>query len=56
MPADRRSLRFWLLAMDAVAACGGFGSRLYLWCVGRASGATDYGPALAPDDGSEVPF
>ncbi len=34
------STRAWLLVMDAIAACGGFGSRLYLWAVGKASDAT----------------
>lgn len=33
----RCRLALWLYAMDAVALCGGFGSRLYLWLVGRAS-------------------
>jgi hypothetical protein len=31
------SLRFWLLAMDAIVKCGGFGSRPYLWTVRRAA-------------------
>ena len=35
-------LRLWLLAMDAIAVCGGFGSRLYLWAVRRASDAIDW--------------
>lgn len=35
-------LRLWLLAMDALAFFGGFGSRAYLWCVGKASDATDW--------------
>ena len=30
-------LRFWLLAMDLIAFCGGFGSRPYLWAVGHAA-------------------
>lgn len=36
-------LRLWLLAMDVVALCGGFGTRLYGWAVRRASDATDWG-------------
>ena len=36
-------LRFWLFATDVVAFCGGYGSPVYLWCVRRASGATDWG-------------
>lgn len=36
-------LRFWLAALDALAAVGLFGSRPYLWVVGKASDATDWG-------------
>lgn len=35
--------RFWLLALDVVFACGGYGSRLYYWVLERASDATDWG-------------
>ena len=59
MPADLRSLRFWLLAMDVTRAVFGFGSRPYSWCLRKASDATDWGPALPPDEEdeeSEVPF
>lgn len=38
-------LRCWLLAMDALAFCGAFGSRAYLWCVDKASDATDWVPS-----------
>jgi hypothetical protein len=42
-------LRFWLAAMDAIAWCGGFGSRAYLFAVARAGAAvwptvSDAGP------------
>jgi hypothetical protein len=36
-------LRFWLLAMDVIALCGGFGSRAYSFAVGKAGDATDWG-------------
>lgn len=36
-------LKFWLYALDLVFACGGFGSPLYLWVVGKVSDATDWG-------------
>jgi hypothetical protein len=32
-------LQFWLLVMDALSSAGLFGSRLYLWAVGRAVSA-----------------
>lgn len=32
-------LAFWLRVMGAIAACGGFGSKLYLWSVEKASDA-----------------
>jgi hypothetical protein len=35
-------LRFWLLAMDAVARLGGYGSRLYLWALARASACVEW--------------
>jgi hypothetical protein len=36
-------LRFWLFIMDALVALGLFGSRPFLYAVGRASDATDWG-------------
>lgn len=30
-------LKFWLLAMDAVALCGGFGSNAYHFAIRRAA-------------------
>jgi len=45
-------LHFWLLAMDVVAWGGGFGSKLYLWCVGKASDATDWGEAVPQQSGT----
>ncbi len=33
-------LRFWLAMMDVIAACGGFGSRAYLYAVERAGALT----------------
>lgn len=45
-------LRFWLAALDAICLCGGYGTPLYLWAVGKASDATDWGEPLdAADDG-----
>jgi hypothetical protein len=35
--------RFWLLVMDVIVLCGGFGSRAYGWVLQRASDATDWG-------------
>ncbi len=53
---DHWTLPFWLFAMDVVARCGGFGSRLYNWCVMRAADATDWGtPDELPTE-SEGPF
>lgn len=47
----RARLHFWLHAMDVANALGCFGAprdsrrfALYLWCVGKASDATDWGP------------
>lgn len=42
-------LRFWLAAVDLMAWCGLFGSRLYLWAVGKASGAADWGPEVTAE-------
>lgn len=42
--------RFWLLMMDVMHAVFGFGSRPFLWAVGKASDATDWGEC-PPDDG-----
>lgn len=39
-------LHFWLCAMDVLARLGLFGRRPYLFCVRRASDATDWGPPL----------
>jgi hypothetical protein len=36
-------LRFWLFIMDAIALCGGLGSRPYTYAVRMASDATDWG-------------
>jgi hypothetical protein len=42
-------LTFWLLTMDALQRLGLFGSRPYLWAVGKASDATDWtGEAANP--------
>lgn len=35
-------LRFWLATMDLLAWCGGFGTKAYLFAVGKASDATDW--------------
>lgn len=46
-------LRWWLLVMDVLAALGAWGSgggwrwRAYLWALGRASDATDWGQGAA---------
>jgi hypothetical protein len=47
-------LTFWLLTMDAFQRLGLFGSRPYLWAVGRASDATDWGHGF--DHGEGEPF
>lgn len=50
-------LRLWLLAMDATCLLFGFGSRPYLWALGKASDATDWGDVDDDeDDDREVPF
>ena len=48
----RNPVRLWLWcrAMNVVAACGGFGSRLYLFCVGKASDNEDWGEPAEPFD------
>ena len=43
--------RAWLLAMDALALAGLFGSRPYLYAVERASAATDWGDDATETDG-----
>lgn len=48
-------LRFWLFAMDVIAALGGFGSRAYNCAVEKASDATDWGD-VPLDDTEEGPF
>lgn len=35
-------LRFWLAALDALSIAGLFGSRPYLWAIGKASNCTDW--------------
>ena len=35
-------LWFWLLVMEALARLGGFGSKPYLWAVGKASDCVDW--------------
>ena len=47
-------LKFWLLTLDVLAAIGLFGSRPYLWVVGKASDATDWGDGV--DCGEGEPF
>jgi len=53
-------VRFWLLMMSVAFSTTGYGSRWYLFCVRRASDATDWGPPLTSDgsDGNdgEAPF
>lgn len=44
-------LRFWLFAMDALAFVGLFGSRAYLYAVGKASDATDWGEGAKCGEG-----
>lgn len=44
-------LRFWLAVSDLLARLGLFGSRLYLWCVLRASDCVDWGTAGPPAAG-----
>lgn len=52
----RARLTFWLFVMDVIAARGGFGSRLYLWALGRASANSDWGVcAVAPRVDKEPP-
>ena len=34
-------LQFWLVVLDAIAFCGGFGSRPYLWAVEHAAECVD---------------
>ncbi len=45
-----RLLRFWLWALDVAEALHAPRS-VYLWLVGRASNATDWGPAVEHNDG-----
>jgi hypothetical protein len=40
-------LWLWLLALDAVSLCGGYGSRLYRWCLRMASEADAPGEGMA---------
>jgi hypothetical protein len=50
---DQR-LRFWLFALDLCSALR-VPTAVYLWCVGKASDATDWGPPLDRDPGRD-PF
>ena len=47
-------LRFWLFAMDSLFWLGLFGSRAYLYAVGKAGEATDWGEGARL--GPEEPF
>lgn len=44
-------LHFWLLTMDTLVALGLFGSRAYLYAVGKASDATDWGEGAVCGEG-----
>jgi hypothetical protein len=44
-------LWLWLLALDAIALCGGYGSRLFLWCVSKASDADPPGEGVKLGEG-----
>ncbi len=46
---DHWTLPLWLALMGLFAEWPGFGSRAYLWAVGKASDATDWGDT---DDGA----
>jgi len=49
-------LRLWLLAMD-LANVLRLPRPIYLWCVGKASDATDWGPPLDEiEDHAREPF
>lgn len=50
----RARLMLWLLALDVLAARGRFGSPLYLWAVGRASGCVEWGEPLPADPGRDT--
>jgi hypothetical protein len=44
MNMRRLRLRFWLLALDVIRACGGrMGSAAYVYALCKASNATDWG-------------
>jgi hypothetical protein len=43
MLTARLRLEFWLFAMDLIALCGGFGSRLFLWALSHAAACEDWG-------------
>lgn len=50
-------LRFWLFTMDVARVLFGFGSPQYLWCLRRASDATDWGDGADCSGGTgEEPF
>jgi hypothetical protein len=44
-------LRLWLTVLDILSALGLFGSPLYLWAVGKASDATDWGDGVEHVEG-----
>ena len=48
-------LRLWLLAMDPANALR-LPRPIYLWCVGKARDATDWGPALDEIEDAREPF
>jgi hypothetical protein len=53
----RLRLRFWLRMMDVARVLWGFGSRPYIWCLERASDATDWGDGADCSGGTgEEPF
>jgi len=51
----RARLRFWLVMLD-VAHYLRAPLPLYLWVVGRASAAEDWGPPVERDDGEGEPW
>lgn len=48
----KTALAVWLVALDALAAAGLFGSRPYLWAVRKASDATDWGVGVVCGEGA----
>ena len=47
-------MRFWFAVMDLMIACGGLGSRAYLWVLRRASNVTEHERGAKP--GEEGPW